>query len=106
MDIDMYGTICKDRFESINHDIELLKQEEILPMRDTVNEVREKVFNGLGHMPRKMNWLIALFVTVLAGLGTIMWTASANQGRMETLLDVHTSQTEAMVRQVIAEVQE
>ncbi len=103
LDDNMYSSICKERFVSINADIQLLKTEEILPMRKDVADIKEKVFNGMSSMPRKMNWMIGLFVTVLIGIGGLVWTGARDQGRLEAMILMHMGTTAQEIRDVILE---
>ena len=70
----MYSTICGPRLDEMSKDVGLIK---------------ERVFNGLSGMPKKMNLLVILFVTILAGIGTLVWTGARNQGKLEGMIQTH-----------------
>lgn len=123
MSTKMYDTVCDKRFTAVNADLKDLrhtfdadfktiestmnndfrdlKHDEIIPMRQDVELIKEKVFNGLSHLPRKMNWLIVLFITICGGIGALIWTAASSQGKLEAMLELHTSQTETIIEQAI-----
>jgi len=113
LDDSMYNTVCKERFTLINNDIQLLKSEEIIPMRYDVTEIKKRVFNGLSDLPKKMNWVIGILMSFLIALVTFGYTIGQKQGQIEASLqqyvymtpEEYDRQTEKIVKQVLSEIE-
>ena len=87
----MYSTICGPRLDEMSKDVGLIK---------------EKVFNGLSGMPKKMNLLVILFVTILAGIGTLIWSGARNQGKLEGMIQTHMEMSAEAIREAVKEASE
>lgn len=97
MNSDQFEFKCKDLFMDINKDIDRLRTEEIIPMREDVTYLKMKVDNGLSTLPKKMNWLIGLLITLVIGSMALVYTGAKNQGKLEAMLISHIETSERLL---------
>lgn len=93
---DQYQNVCRDRFNDVKHDIEKLKEEEILPLRSDVIYLKAKIDNGLSHVPSRMNWLFGVLVMLLLGVIALAYQSGSNQAKTRVLIETHIEHSEDM----------
>lgn len=93
---EQYQNVCRDRFNDVKHDIEKLKEEEIIPLRTDVTYLKAKIDNGLSHLPGRMNWLFGVLVMLLLGVIALAYQSGSNQSETRVLIETHIEQSEDM----------
>ena len=88
----MYSTVCNSRFTGVEQKIEKVD--------DKVEKIGRVVFNGLSHIPGRMNWLLGILVSFLIGVISLVWVTARAGARTDAMLEVQAQQTERVLEEV------
>jgi len=93
---DTYRSICKDRFDTTH--------QEVLEVQKDTQYLRTKIDNGLSHLPNKMTWLQATFITLIIAIagGAVAWTHQF--GKIEERIDNHIEASTEMMKNMLEEI--
>jgi demethoxyubiquinone hydroxylase (CLK1/Coq7/Cat5 family) len=91
-----FGAVYDERFINI--------QEDLRDTKTKVDQMHPKVMNGLSEVPKKINWLIGILITLgLAILGT-MSTWMVRTVRVEEQVDAHAQRSMDVLERVVNQI--